>query len=84
MVYYLAPFCVRFGVIYLIAPPLLVFFTEVTSARDAKSVKTPVSTVLFLTLCALAGSEHKAAPFCIRFALPVTCLAALAAAILSR
>lgn len=81
MVLLLAPFCVRFGVIYLIAPPLLVFFTEVTSARDAKPVKTPVSTVLFLTLCALAGASTRQL-FCIRFALPVT-LAALAAAILS-
>lgn len=81
MILLLAPLCVRFGVLYLIAPPLLVFFTEVTSAENPKPAKTPVSTVLFLTLCALAGASSRQL-LCVHFALPVS-LAALLASLLS-
>lgn len=40
---------------FAVAPPLLVAFTEFTSPVN-KAVKTPVKTVVFITLCALTGS----------------------------
>ncbi|MGN1022929.1 MAG: hypothetical protein ACI4OJ_05475 [Lachnospiraceae bacterium] len=80
MIIFLAFFCVRIGILYVIAPPLLVFFTEVTSARDSRAVHTPVSTVLFLTLCALSGASARQL-LAVHFHLPLA-LAALAGSLL--
>lgn len=81
MIFVLAFFCVRIGILYVIAPPLLVFFTEVTSAKDSRALHAPVSTVLFLTLCALSGASARQL-LAVHFHLPLA-LAALAGSLLS-
>lgn len=77
----LAYVCTRYNCVYVIAPPVLVLFTELCTGRVSRASKSPVSTVLFVTMCALAGASAREL-FSIRLGLPLT-VAAFAAAILA-
>jgi hypothetical protein len=64
---------------FVIAPPLLVAFTEFTN-RGGRARKKPVSVILLITMCALAGASSRML-LCVRLGMPLT-LAAFTASVL--
>lgn len=66
--------------IFMIAPPLLVAFTEFSNPAG-RARKKPVSTVFLITLCALAGASARSL-LTIRFGLPLWIAALTASALL--
>ena len=62
--------CIRFGVKFCVAPPLLVAFTELTN-KNSLAAKRIFSVILLVFLCALLGAATRFF-LTMKFALPLT------------
>jgi len=74
----LSAFAIPAGLKFIVAPPLVVAFTEL-SGRGSRAMSRPFSAVALITLCALSGSLCRLA-FCAGLGLPLSSAAFVSSA----